>query len=244
MKPSFRTVLASVLVLALAALFVRLGFWQLDRLEGRRARNEAWRTQTAAPPLVLDSATASLLRADPERYVNRRVRASGTYEPDGEVVLRGRAHGGKPGVHLATPLRVPAAGTAVMVNRGWAPSPDGARVDASAYAEPGSLTVEGVLQAVPRTDDGGAPSMAGQGAGAVRTHRRLDLDALRRDRPDLLPLYIQQLPDADSARAPLKRVPPPPLTDGPHLGYAIQWFSFATIAVVGLAILLLRGRKH
>lgn len=240
MKSPFRTVLASVLVLALAALFVRLGFWQLDRLEGRRARNHAWRTQTAAPPLVLDSATAALLRADPDRYVNRRARAEGTYDAAGEIVLRGRAHGGKPGVHLATPLRVPAAGAVVMVNRGWAPSPDGARVDAAPYAEPGPVVVEGVLQAVPRTADGGAPSVSG----GTTTHRRLDLDALRRTNPDVLPLYLQQLPDADSARAPLRRVPPPPLTDGPHLGYAIQWFSFATIAVVGLLILLLRGRRR
>jgi surfeit locus 1 family protein len=160
------------------------------------------------------------------------------------VVLRGRAHGGNPGVHLATPLRVPAGGTVVMVNRGWAPSPDGARVDAARYAEPGAVVVEGVLQAVPRTADGGAPSTAGAGAEAVTTHRRLDLAALRRDRPELLPLYVQQLPAADSARAPLKRVPPPPLTDGSHLGYAVQWFSFAAIAVVGLAILLLRGRRR
>ena len=34
--------------------------------------------------------------------------------------------------------------------------------------------------------------------------------------------------------------PPPELTDGPHLDYALQWFAFATIAVVGYAVLLRR----
>jgi len=29
------------------------------------------------------------------------------------------------------------------------------------------------------------------------------------------------------------RLPPPALDEGPYLGYAIQWFSFAIIAVVG-----------
>ena len=34
------------------------------------------------------------------------------------------------------------------------------------------------------------------------------------------------------------RVPPPPLDEGPHRSYAIQWFSFAIIAVVGMYFFL------
>jgi cytochrome oxidase assembly protein ShyY1 len=34
------------------------------------------------------------------------------------------------------------------------------------------------------------------------------------------------------------RVPPPPLDEGPHKSYAIQWFSFAIIAVVGMFFFL------
>lgn len=36
-------------------------------------------------------------------------------------------------------------------------------------------------------------------------------------------------------------LPPPELDNGPHLGYAIQWFIFATIGLVGWGTLLLRG---
>ncbi|MFW6079920.1 MAG: hypothetical protein ACODAE_09875, partial [Gemmatimonadota bacterium] len=43
-------------------------------------------------------------------------------------------------------------------------------------------------------------------------------------------------------------LPPPSLDDGPHLSYAIQWFSFGAIALVGWTVLALRrgeaGRRR
>jgi surfeit locus 1 family protein len=61
----------------------------------------------------------------------------------------------------------------------------------------------------------------------------------------VLPLYVQQLPRsrADSTRPPA-RIGPPPLDNGPHLSYAIQWFSFAVIGVVGLGILVFRNQRN
>ena len=44
---------------------------------------------------------------------------------------------------------------------------------------------------------------------------------------------------ADSGAAPLVRpLPPPALDAGPHLGYALQWFSFALVAIVGYTLVL------
>ncbi len=237
-----RGFLAALLALAVAATCVRLGFWQLDRLEGRRARNAAVSAAGALPTLALDSAGMAEVARSPAAYVNRRVRVRGAYDPAGEVVLRGRAREGQPGVHLATPLRVEGGGGAVLVNRGWAPSPDGATVDRAAFAEPGAREVVGLLQEIPATGDRGQPAAA---AGRDTTFRRLDLAAVRaRAAYPVLPLYVQQLPDsAAPRRRPPFRVPPPELGEGPHLGYAVQWFSFALIAVVGFVIVALRAQR-
>ena len=35
----------------------------------------------------------------------------------------------------------------------------------------------------------------------------------------------------------------PALDDGPHRGYAIQWFSFAAIAIVGALAVVRRERR-
>ena len=45
----------TVLVLLGTALCVRLGIWQLDRLEGRRAFNDQVRSMRSLPPLDLNT---------------------------------------------------------------------------------------------------------------------------------------------------------------------------------------------
>ena len=42
------------------------------------------------------------------------------------------------------------------------------------------------------------------------------------------------------AEGPLYPVPPPPLSKGPHLSYAVQWFIFSVIALVGYPVILRR----
>lgn len=235
-----RGIFAAVFVLLVAGVCVRLGLWQLDRLEQRRARNEAVCGATAQPPLVLDAATAAAVTADPAAYVWRRVRARGRYAPMGTVVLRARAREGNPGVHVVAPL-VLADGRLVMVNRGWAPSPDAATVDRTALRpDTGEVTVTGVLLPVETRPDGGMP--VGR-VGDDTTYRRLDLVALRARTPgEVLPVHIQQLADGAVSDPPIP-VPLPEMSEGNHLSYAVQWFSFAAIAIIGFAVVALRRRK-
>lgn len=240
MKFTVRGIIAAVFVLLVAGVCVRLGLWQLDRLKERRARNEAVRSATALPPLVLDAATAASVTANPGAYVWRRVRVQGRYASAGAVVLRARAREGNPGVHVVAPL-VLADGRVVMVNRGWAPSPDAATVDRSTLRpDTGEVTVTGVLLPVETRPDGGMP------AGRVEddtTYRRLDLAALRaRTRGDVLPVHVQQLPDGAVSDPPIP-VPLPEVGEGNHLSYAVQWFSFAAIALIGFGVVALRRRR-
>ena len=247
MRLSLRGALAAAFILAMCALCVRLGFWQLDRLQQRKARNQALQAATSMPVLRYDSATAEAIERDPARFVNRRVRATGAYDPGAEVILRGRAHRSNPGVHLVTPLVAPGVRQALLVNRGWVPSPDAATVDARTFAEPGTRTVTGILQEIPRgTRAGGEPATTQVNGAPVVTYRRLDVQTLQRiQRRPFARLYLQQLPGTDSAGArPPVRVALPPQDNGPHLSYAVQWFSFATIGMVGLLIMVLRQRRE
>jgi surfeit locus 1 family protein len=239
MKISGRGVVAALLAVAVAALCVRLGFWQLDRLEQRRARNAALEGAMALPVLELRDSFGAVVAA-PDAYLYRRVRVRGVYDAAREVVLRGRTDGGNPGVHLTAPLVI-AGDTAVMVNRGWAPAPDAVTVDPRRFAEPGRREVDGFLLAAPATDDA-APLVTEVEGVRVHTFARLPLDSLRAAGPyALLPLYVQQV-GGQAGEAP-RRVPLPPLGEGAHLGYAVQWFSFAAIALVGFALLATRQRR-
>jgi surfeit locus 1 family protein len=213
MRIDRRDRVALVVAFLVAAGCVRLGVWQLDRLHQRRERNAVLLAARARPPLEVSGS----LPADSAR--DRRLHARGVYDYAQERLWRARSYEGVPGVDLVTPLRLE-DGAAVLVDRGWAPSPDAYHVDQAAYREGDSAVVLGLGMLAPRA--------------------RGDVDpaALRDSVPyPLLPFVIQQLPPAAALGRPLPpgliRWPIPEVSDGPHLSYAIQWFSFAVIIVVG-----------
>lgn len=239
MRLTLRDALGAAFILAACAMCVRLGFWQLGRLEQRQARNAVVLAGMRQAPRPVDAALVAEMRRDPARLAYRRVVARGRYLPAAELVLRGRVEGGRPGVHLATPLLLEGDSGVLLVNRGWVPAAD-AVTPAERPAPPaGTVAVEGILQEVPTTQDRGGRSVSARGDTA---YRRLDRgETAARLGRRVLPMYLQLLPDTGRASRSLPvAVPAPPLDEGPHLGYAIQWFSFALIGVVGLFVLLRR----
>src|SRR5260370_11341124 len=134
---------------SLAVGCVRLGVWQLDRLRHRRARNAALASARALPPLEL----RGMLPLDSVR--GRRVWARGIYDYTHERLAHGRSYEGIPGVDLVTPLQLARGdGSAVLVDRGWAPSPDGYHVDQGGVRGPERPTAVGVGVAAPRWPGG------------------------------------------------------------------------------------------
>ena len=204
-----REVTLAIVAGVVAALCVTAGVWQLGRLEQRRTRNAALAARLARPALELRPG----ISADSARQ--RRVVARGVYDFAAERTWPGRSFDGTPGVALITPLRL-AGGAAVLVDRGWVPSPDAFHVDHGAYREPDSAAVQGIALVPPR------------GRGDV-------------DPAGFLPFVIQ-VERPEPSRGLPRRWPPPALDNGPHLSYAIQWFSFALIALVGTAALIRKGR--
>jgi len=221
-RKSLTVLLLSVLF---AALTTSLGFWQLSRLHGRRAANARAIALRNLPPVDVGSMGPSGV---PE-LDNRQVVATGQFDRGEELVLRGYVYQGAPGVRVVTPLRLSEGDTALLVVRGFVPSPDAVHADLAGLDEPGEVSVHGIAFTIPTSADSGG-RLDDQG---TITWRRLDLGSLRARLP--YPIYDVYLIEArDSVHPPLPmRLEPPPLDDGPHLSYAIQWFAFA---VTGLTV--------
>jgi surfeit locus 1 family protein len=226
----------SIAVFVVAALCVRLGFWQLDRLGQRQAYNAALAARMHTEPLVLGGAPA-----DTTGLRFRRVTASGTWDGERSIVLPGRSHRGTPGGYVLTPLRLD-DGTAVLVLRGWAPAADGATVPPDALEADGSQSVTGTIDAFPGQSQTLAPRADSDAITFRRVWYAIDEPALRGQFPYVLANVMIRMEQTEDARRLPIALEPPPLDEGPHLGYAIQWFSFAAIALIGWVAMLLRRR--
>jgi len=214
-----------------AAVFVRLGFWQLSRRQERRARN-------ALVAARLDSTAVSVasLPRDSALARFRRVRVTGVPDYEHELVWAARTHKGSPGVNLLTPVRLPGSDTAILLNRGWVYSGDGATVDLAKWRDRDSTFI-GYVEELPSV------------AGASYTDRpsviaRLSHDVVAKALPyPVAPVYVIVLSDSAIAADRIARLSAPPLDEGPHLSYAFQWFAFATVALVGVGIVLRQSRS-
>ena len=83
----------------------------------------------------------------------------------------------------------------------------------------------------------------GEGDEAVLSYAALDVELIGGPDADLPPFFLQLLPREDGSIQSGQPLAVPALEagDGPHMGYAIQWFSFALITIVG-TIAFLRKR--
>ncbi len=228
--------LKHLFALVIGISFISLGFWQLARLEERRALN-------AARLAVLDQNPVTLTgrEPDPAALIGRKVRVTGAYLNEASVVLRGqRSDSGVEGVHVLTPLRIAGSEMAVIVDRGWIPATRPETADLAAYAVTREVTVEGLARAPQtRPDSPLAPrDLPLPGQERINAWVRVDVSRLQAQvSAPLLPLYIEQLPSGNGAALPRPR-DPRQLDEGPHLSYAIQWFAFAAILAVVYAALL------
>ena len=228
--PRRRTGLFLVLAALTAALFVRLGFWQLARHAERAQRNAAIQSSLVRPPVLLPEQGPIT-----EEYGYRRVRATGRFDPSNQILLMNRAYQERPGYHLVTPLLQEGNSPAVLVDRGWIPQEDGTAERLQSYRLDETVSLSGLLLPSQQEPSWSLLADPTPAPGERRlAWRALSIPTIQQQFPyGLAVLYLEQSePLAGSGSGP---IPAPELgiSPGPHLGYAIQWFAFAAIAVGG-----------
>lgn len=220
----------TLLVLLGTALCVRLGIWQLDRLEGRRAFNAQVESMRAMDSLDMTNGDLDSLQTMEWRSVT----VAGEYDFTNQIALRNRYNGDQYGYHLLTPLRF--SGTAVLVDRGWIPA-DGNSTPGEwrKYDEPGAVIVTGQIRlGQGKPSFGGVADALPADGSPLWVWNNADIEKIVLQMPyPVLIVYIQPDVDVNDDTPPIPYQPVVELTEGSHFGYALQWFTFATILFVG-----------
>lgn len=227
--------LTTLLVFLATAVCIRLGIWQLDRLAGRRAFNAQFVSMRALPALQLNQEELDSV----SKMEWRSVRVTGEYDFENQVAIRNQYYGSQYGYHLWTPLRFghsTGSREAVLVDRGWIPADGNSRPsDWHRYDEGGVINLTGQIrlgQAKPAL--GGVADSLPENGSQLKFWNNGDVARIAAQLPyPALPVYIQPDVDASDTEPPIPFQPEIELTEGPHFGYALQWFTFASILFIG-----------
>jgi surfeit locus 1 family protein len=226
-----RWLAAALVVTALAGLFIRLGLWQLERLDERRAENRVAVERLGSDPIDLFTALTEIAPSDLEY---RRVTVTGRFAPEEEVLIRSQTHQGSAGFHIVSPLVDGSRG--VLVNRGWVPLGMDRVPVTQAAPRAGEVTIEGWVHLTQTRP----PIGPEEPPGYLEIFNRVDIDRIQQQvTVELGPVYVVALGERGQG-LPEPVEPPDFSQQGPHLAYAIQWFSFAAIGLVGFYFLARR----
>jgi cytochrome oxidase assembly protein ShyY1 len=215
-----------VLAVIFATACVFLGRWQMDRrAETLDAINRVV-SNYSATPVPFSQVKDEFRQLDPEREWTQ-VELRGTYDIDGQRVVRNRPLNGQPGYDVVVPFRL-TTGEAVVIDRGWLPIGNNTpgRPDVVPSPPTGEVTVVARLKpSEPKLDRG---AVEGQLAS-------IDLPAFASE----LSYPIEtgaygQLASETPAVTPMPTPFPKPSTDeGTHLSYSLQWFAFGVLMFIG-----------
>ena len=218
----FRTsVKLTLALLALALLFARLGWWQLER----KAEKQLLFEQFANGPRL--SVEQALERGE----MFARVEAHGRYDPARHVLLDNKILNGRAGVHVLTPFTL-GNGRQILINRGWLPLPPDRRSLPAVETDDSLRTIAGILN---------KPSTGGQRIGEpdVLVADRwpqlvtyLDLDSVSTALNSSLEPWLLQLEPEDESGFEGRQWQAAVMGPEVHGAYALQWFSLAVAAFI------------
>lgn len=214
----------SVAAVAGIALTLALGQWQIGRAQYKQNLQQRYDAQAREPALRIGGKPV-----DRDGILFRRVEVRGEFVPQHTVFVDNRIYQHRPGLHVATPLRIAGSQRYVLVNRGWvAGNRDRSLPQVNTPA--GEQVVQGIAVAwSERYLELSTEVVEG------RIRQNLVFDRYRQDTGlDLQPFVIQQDSTVnDTANDGLVRVwNRPDLGRNTHLAYAFQWYALSLAILI------------
>jgi cytochrome oxidase assembly protein ShyY1 len=219
----------SIVALGLVFLCLVAADWQYTRGVDRQARNNVIEERIARSPIELSSKDAVL---DNNEW--QSITTSGRFDSTQQILLRNRYWEGKYGYEVLT-LFTNTSGEKFWVDRGWVKAGATATTPPEVTAVPtGDVSITGRFRLDSSLPRGSFFALPATGEGLVS-----ELNA--QSQLDTEKFYIDLLSGSEASLTPAAPAQLPPLSDGPHKAYALQWLFFGGLIVYG-RILIRRTR--
>jgi len=223
------SIFKTVITLGLVFLCLVAADWQYTRGVDRQARNNVIEERIARSPIELSSRDAVLANNEWQS-----ITTTGRFDSTQQILLRNRYWEGKYGYEVLT-LFTNTSGEKFWVDRGWVKA--GATATTPPEVKPvpaGDVSITGRLRLDSSLPRGSFFALPASGEGLVS-----ELNA--QSQMDTEKFYIDLLSGSETSLTPAAPAQLPPLSDGPHKAYALQWLFFAGLVVYG-RILIRRTR--
>ena len=210
---------------------LNLGFWQLNRLDEKRKFNSVLSTHSSTPVQSLDEAVPAKWNKATSEWL--RVSVSGSYDFSKAVTIINRSQDGTAGYNSVVPFTSTNNRT-ILVNRGFVPL-----VMEAPVAPTGEIEIIGYLRA----------SQSRSALGPIDSTEAGNTEFQRFDIPlisahfgkTIEPMFLQLITESPAGESqwPAK-VALPPLDEGTHMSYALQWFFFCLVAFTAWVVVIRR----
>jgi len=216
--------LPSLVFIIFFTLFIKLGFWQLDRADQKKIINMAFIERQNQPAIPLNKETIQMPIKD---IIWHHVTISGEFLNDKNIILDNQVVQEKAGFLIYTPFKILDSNKIILVNRGWYPLSNSRNDVPNIPPIKGAQAIEGEINQMPSS---------GISLGKVITEK-LDESSFRLQKMDYevlssligkdLMRYVVKLkkPIFDKTYVIDLGIPVP--DSDKNYGYAFQWFAMA-----------------
>jgi len=212
-------------------LMLNLGLWQLERLDDKKAFNSVLRSHTAAPIQTLDQAVPSTWNKATSEWI--RVSITGSYNTSQAVTVINRSQDGTAGYNSVVPF-TSLNNRTILVNRGFVPL-----VLPAPSAPTEQLEIVGYLRA---SQSRGALGPVDSTEVGTTEFQRFDIPLISSNvGGEIEPMFLQLIQESPASNSPWPAVVQlPPLDEGTHFSYALQWFFFCLVALAAWVVVVRR----
>lgn len=237
-RPSSSLMLLTALVLAMFALCLRLGVWQLDRA----AQKHALLARYEAGSQHVKSLPDPFPKDAKGQWQYQTVSLTGQFLNDKVILIENKVYRSRPGFEVIVPFELAGSNKIILISRGWIPRGE-------KYTDTPTIPpIKNMVKFNAMIDIPGVNPFILSTSNQPTTHG-WPLRVLALDFPWLSTQLSQQLDpivlriDPTSDYAFKRSWEPVNMLPAKHTAYAFQWFAMAFMLVIALGIVWWRARS-